>query len=449
MKNALFLLLFISTIAVGSAQALPRNGWFGARMAANESTENNPASGLKIIEVVGGTALKNKLQAGDILVRFNNATVTNMASLVSELGKTHEGDRVPIELVRVDQKLAMKIDIVGRAREKDQNSTVIYDRVAFKGGYLSVIINKPNGSGKFPALLFIPGYTCSSIDGLTPDHPYGHIVQAFSEAGFVVVRVEKSGLGDSQNTPDCSSTTLLDEVESFQAGLSKLQSLAYVDTEKICLFGHSMGGVIAPALAAKNNIRGTIVYGTTAKSWFEYQLEMNRLQLKLAKTPPLEYEQLCRKQGEIAHAYFIENKSLKDIAANPAFAEILKTDWQYDGKNMIFERNEAYWRQIQDYPVLENWKNTTGKVLVLFGESDFQAFSKADHEQIVYTVNHYHPNAATLICFPETDHYLAKSGSMQQAYDLFSQGKIQELFNLFNPLVTQKSVEWAKKILEP
>lgn len=54
-----------------------------------------------------------------------------------------------------------------------------------------MIINKPNGDCKKLAILFIPGYKCSSIDGLTENHPYGLIVRAFSDAGFVVVRVEK------------------------------------------------------------------------------------------------------------------------------------------------------------------------------------------------------------------------------------------------------------------
>jgi hypothetical protein len=37
----------------------------------------------------------------------------------------------------------------------------------YKGGQLRVIINKPFKENKMPAMLFIPGYTCSSIDELT------------------------------------------------------------------------------------------------------------------------------------------------------------------------------------------------------------------------------------------------------------------------------------------
>lgn len=437
-KSFLFVALLLS--AVLQAQPLARKGWLGARLIPESS------GGVKITEIVGGTSKNSNLQVSDVLLNINGTSITEPRDVSNVMSKLSENDPITFTVKRNDKAVEIKAKVLGRDREKSTVGEIIYDRVPYKNGFLSAIVNKPAGKGKFPAVLFIPGYTCSSVDGLTEEHPYGRIVNDFHQAGFVVLRVEKSGLGDSQNTVDCSATTLLDEVESFKAGFQKLKQLPYVDLDNVFIFGHSMGGIIAPAISATENVKGTIVYGTTAKSWFEYQLEMNRLQLKLANVPPFEYEEKCRLQAEIAYDYFIQKKSLADISTDPKKAETLKTDWQYNGKDMIFERNQEYWRQIQDYPLLENWKNTKGKVLVLYGESDFQAFSKPDHEQIVSTVNFYHPNAASLISFPETDHYLAKSGTMQQAFDLFSQGKILELFQAFNPDVTQKAVNWAKEV---
>ncbi|MFM7177436.1 MAG: hypothetical protein ACKO0X_08455, partial [Bacteroidota bacterium] len=87
------------------------------------------------------------------------------------------------------------------------------------------------------------------------------------------------------------------------------------------------------------------------------------------------------------------------------------------------------------------------KVLVQFGESDFQAFSKADHEQIVNTVNFFNPGNATLITYPSTDHYFAKSGTMQEAYDKYVGGKIQQLFDEYNPDVGSSAVKWSNEVI--
>jgi uncharacterized protein len=440
LKNSLF------------SQQLPRKGWFGAKLEAvtqenYKSFSLNEPKGIKVVQVVGGTSKKLKLLPDDVILSVDTQPFSQTAQLGNYINSRTDENQVIIEIYRKGKTIKVKGNIVGRDREKDTISDVIYESVTYREGKLNVIINKPKKDGKLPAVLFIPGYTCSSVDNLSETHPYGRIVRAFSDAGYVVVRVEKSGLGDSQNTPDCSSTNLYDEIESFTAGLNKLKSLPYVDTDNVFIFGHSMGGIIAPALSAKIPVKGVMVYGTTAKSFFEYTLEMNRLQIMLAKPDPIEFEKTCRLQTQIAYEYYIEKRELKDIASSPERIEALKKDWQYDGGNKIFDRNQEYWRQIIEHPLIEYWKNTNAKVLVLYGGADYQAFSKSDHEQIVYTVNYYHPNNAEMITFPETDHYFAKTNTRENAFNTFNTGKIQELFNAFDFEVTKKSVEWANKQL--
>ena len=454
MKKVTLTLILVFLICIDIySQALARKGWLGAKV---ENVNDSIATvlklplnkGVNIIQVVGGTSQKLGLKVNDVITAIENQPVTNLVELSKVLSQLIENQSVIFQLIRDGKPIKLKGKVVGRARESSKIVEVIYESVPYKEGKLSAIISKPKKSGKLPAVLFVPGYTCSSIDNLPDYHPYKRIIDAYTDGGYVVMRIEKSGLGDSQKTPDCSTTTLLDEVESFGLGLQKLMSLSYVDSSNVFIFGHSMGGIVAPALSAKTKVKGVIVYGTTAKSWFEYQLEMNRLQLKLAKVEPLEYEQNCRLQAEIAYEYFILNKSLSDIAKDKEKAEALKRDWQFDGNNMIFDRNQEYWRQIQNYPLLENWKQTTSHVLVLYGQADFQAFSKPDHEQIVDTVNFFHPNQATLIEFPETDHYFSKSGSMQNAFDLFNAGKYAELFENFNVEVTQKTIDWSNQLIK-
>ena len=176
-----------------------------------------------------------------------------------------------------------------------------------------MIINKPVKPGKAPAIFIIPGYTCSSIDQLPATHPYQRIVQAFDEAGFVVVRIEKSGLGKSKNTPTCEDCDLFDEIENFEVGLQKLKTFSFVDSNRVIIFGHSMGGIIAPALSAKHQVAGVAVYGTTAKSWFEYQLEMFRVQSGLGGLNPLEVEKALHDQYELNYRFFIKNEPLTEI----------------------------------------------------------------------------------------------------------------------------------------
>jgi photosystem II stability/assembly factor-like uncharacterized protein/dienelactone hydrolase len=440
----LIYLCFLFFISVNGYSQLQRKVQFGARV---EFVTENGASGCKVLQVVRGTSVALKLQEKDLILKIGNSTFASTDEFSQQFATYSPNQEVQLTVLRGKKKLVLKAKAIARPYETDDNATVIYDEAPYKGGQLRVIINKPFKENKMPAMLFIPGYTCSSIDELPNFHPYKRIVDAYVDAGYVTLRIEKSGLGDSKNTPPCESCDLLDEIENFEVGLKKLKSLPYVDTNQIIIVGHSMGGIIAPAISAKNKVAGVVVYGTTAKSWFEYQIEMYRVQNALAGMNPIEVEQSVIEQYDLNYRYFVKKERLEDIAKDPKADSVLRMSWEYDGNGKIYSRNAEYWRQIQDYPHLENWKNTKAKVLVQFGESDFQAFSRADHQQIVNTVNYFNPGNATLMTYPSTDHFFAKSGTSQEAYNKFANGQIQQLFDEYNHEVGLSAVKWSNEIL--
>lgn len=440
-----FLILLTATLfSLQLTAQLPRKALFGARISYKDSAA---ASGCKVGEVARGTSVALKLKKDDIILKIGDKTFKSTDEFIAEFLKYEPKEEVKLTVLRGNKTLTLKAKAIARPFETDDNAEVIYDEAPYRGGQLRVIINKPHKEGKLPAMLFIPGYTCSSIDELSSDHPYKRIVDAYVDAGYVTLRIEKSGLGDSKNTPPCNSCDLKDEVENFEVGLRKIKTLPYVDTSKIIIVGHSMGGIIAPALSAKHQVAGVVVYGTTAKSWFEYQIEMYRVQNALAGMNPIEVEESVVRQYDLNYRYFVKKENLADMARDAYVDSVLRADWLYNGNGMIYDRNAEYWRQIQDYPHLENWKNTKAKVLVQFGESDFQAFSRADHQQIVNTVNYFNPGNATLVTYPLTDHYFAQSGTMQQAYDKYVGGQIQTLFDEYNPEVGASAVRWSNEVI--
>jgi len=442
MRTLILFLVMSYFVCPSVGQQLTRKASLGAQL---EPTKE----GVKVTKVMDeGTAKNLSMQEGDLIQQLNEMKITDYRSLAAAMSQKRSGEKAHITVLRENKSVQLSGIFAGKPYETSAYSEVIYDQVNFRKGQVRVIINKPSKQEKMPAMLFIPGYTCSSIDNLKENHPYKRIIDAYVKAGFVTLRIEKSGLGDSENTPTCESCDLYDEIENFEVGLKKLKTLTYVDTNKIIIVGHSMGGVIAPALSAKHKVAGVVVYGTTAKSWFEYQIEMYRVQNLLSGMEPLEYEKSITDQYDLNYRFFVKKESLESLAKDPQNDSILKTQWMYDGKSMIYSRNAEYWRQIQDVNHLENWKNTTAKVLVQFGESDFQAFSRADHEQIVRTVNYYHPEHATLKVFPQTDHYYAKSGTMQEAFDKFNQQKYQQLFDEYNYEVGNSAVEWSVKVVQ-
>ncbi len=404
-------------------------------------------TGLPVEEVLGGTGERIGLMPGDRLTVLNGKQIADMPGLLTILADYREGDAVAATVIRDGRKHILEGTFAAREPETHPGSEVIYTSAPFRDGLLRVIINRPPGDEPLPALLFIPGYTCASIANFRENHPYKRIIDAYVDAGYVTLRIEKSGLGDSWNTPECAATDLLDEIESFEQGLKKLKSLPYVDPSRIIIYGHSMGGVVAPAISARNDVAGVIAYGTTALSWFEYLLGLVRVQNQLAGMDPVEHEQSVVETYEMYYRFYIQGDALEEMAAEARMDSLLRARMNYDDQGRIYGRNPEYWRQIQHQPHLENWKNTTAQVLVQFGESDFQAYSLSAHEQIMRTVNHYHPGNATLAVFPLTDHYFAKSGTMQDAYDKLMGGQVLQLFDEYNPEVVKSAVLWSNRVV--
>jgi pimeloyl-ACP methyl ester carboxylesterase len=94
------------------------------------------------------------------------------------------------------------------------------------------------------------------------------------------MRVEKSGVGDSEGPP-CASVDFESEMRGYAAALASLRENPRVNPARVYLFGHSIGSAIVPRLAAKQPVAGIIVAEAFGRNWIEYDLWNLRRQLVL------------------------------------------------------------------------------------------------------------------------------------------------------------------------
>jgi hypothetical protein len=79
-------------------------------------------------------------------------------------------------------------------------------------------------------VLLIGGVGCYSIDNISNIDLLSmrSWIDSLTANGFVTIRVEKTGVGDSKGTP-CNECDFATERQGFLAGLKQLKSLPYVD----------------------------------------------------------------------------------------------------------------------------------------------------------------------------------------------------------------------------
>lgn len=385
---------------------------------------------------------KHHLRVHDILLNMNDSKTKSMRELGMLVANYRAGDEVRFEIIRKGQKKEVAGVFPAFPFETSEQHDIIYDNFEFDDGYIRTIIDKPKGNKKFPAIFFIQGYTCSSIDNVRM-HPYIQLAKGLCEKGYVVMRMEKPGTGDCNNKTRCSDLDFNTEKDAFLKGLRKLKSYDFVDTSKVFIWGHSMGGIIAPIIANKEKVRGIIVYGTTINPWREYLLETFRVQYPLFGVDYVELEDHMLDYYKVIHELFVEKKEPSVIAKDSVFSNILRDQFSYDGNERIYGRNYKSFVQIDDYNMYKYWSQINAHVLVFWADADIEAFSSFEHKTIVDVVNHYHPGKAKFIHLDNTTHAFAKVKSMQ---DGLANRNWSYITTHFNEDVVNKTNQWIMSI---
>ena len=99
--------------------------------------------------------------------------------------------------------------------------------------------------------MLVGGSGPTDRDGLAYGIPIlGEIAGALADAGFLVVRYDKRGIGQSGGRAEAAS--LADYAEDVIAAVKMLSARKDVDPKRIAVIGHSEGGSVAMIAAAKD-----------------------------------------------------------------------------------------------------------------------------------------------------------------------------------------------------
>jgi pimeloyl-ACP methyl ester carboxylesterase len=356
-----------------------------------------------------------------------------------------DGDKVQLSWLRKGKVHARSVKAVPRPVELAADLDIIYDAVPFRGGLLRTITRKPKGRSGMPAILLIPGYGCGSIDNFSTGYN-GHLIKEWLLQGYAVVTIEKSGMGDSYHCLPCTQVDLQTDIESFEAGYQYMEQLDFVDKRALFIWGHSMGGVIAPEIAKRHHPRGVMVYGTVFRPWSEFLLEMHRVQKPLDSLSYQQTERFTRLIHKVYYEFFIQKRSPAELYTNPEYKDIVASELEYKpGSNNLWGRHWRFWQQLDSLDLSVSWAQLTCPVLVMNGSSDHEQCAAIEPILIEQTVNEAHPGNATRRELPGVDHFMMSSADYPEAVRNFKDRAY--LKGNFNYRVSEETIRWMALIL--
>lgn len=187
-------------------------------------------------------------------------------------------------------------------------------RIPASGFSLAASISKPrDASGRLPAIVLVGGSNATDRDGYLGGIPViGHIARDLVNAGFLVVRYDRRGVGQSGGRPE--NATINDYAEDVRAIVSWLDKRRPdVDKRRIGVVGYDDGAWVAMRAAAREKkIKALVLVGGAGTPGAEFVLEQQRDALERAKTPAAERDEKIALQ-KLIHAAVLGDGSWDDV----------------------------------------------------------------------------------------------------------------------------------------
>jgi dienelactone hydrolase len=437
--------LFCAALLLGAAftfgqstSPLPRRATLGVGLRAvpAELQAKHKLAPQSAVQVTG-PSLPGDLKEGDIVLEIAGKPFTSFGAMNDIIRDLKAGEKVSLKVLdAAGQTVTRTVPAVERPREKSDKYDVVYDHVVSSGNRIRTILTRPKAAGKYPVYFWIQGINAGTVDyPLTSPNAVAKAIRPFAEDGFVTLRVEKTGVGDSEGGP-ALQVAFNEEVDIYRQALKTLEKYDFVDRNRVYIFGHSMGGCHAPIVASEFPVKGIVTYGTVSESWLEWEIKAARSQGLLAGGDPVEIDKRVRKLVTFYSALYNDKKSVDQIRQErPDLSDFIKETVR-DGE-MLSARSVKYMVELNDHNFSQHWsKIGNAKVLALFGEHDFVAL-EGDQTQIPLIVNRTKPGQATFQRVKESDHGFTKTTSFEDSLKKWGQPGAE-----FNPEVVRVVREW-------
>lgn len=284
-----------------------------------------------------------------------------------------------------------------------------------EGTLLRAILTRPSGArARLPAIILAQWVSCGSLDFST-DRP-SQLRAVAERSGMVLIRVERSGTGDSEGRP-CSELDYDTEVRHYREAFDQIARHRWIDPGRIVIFGSSLGATTAPLIAEGRKVAGIVVQGGGAVTYLERMINFDRLYLERSgKYAPARIHEEMLRRIAFHVEYLARGRTPEQIERErPELAGVWQSIRGGAEAPPHYGRPYAWHHQAAKKDFLEAWTKVEAPVLVFHGEYD-QFEPRHGHQLIADTINGLRPGTATLVALPKADHELEFYASAEDAY---------------------------------
>ncbi|HSK10764.1 MAG TPA: alpha/beta fold hydrolase [Vicinamibacterales bacterium] len=289
-----------------------------------------PGQGQATARVGEATDERIQTPAGTVKARRHRVTLLDPAKpLEAEIWADENGRLVrfivsgqALDVVRSD------IASVSARREAVTRPGDESIRMPANGFTLAGTLSKPAAAqakgARLPAVILVGGVGASDRDEVHEGIPvFGQLASALADAGFIVVRYDRRGIGQSGGRAE--TAVLGDYAEDVRSVVRFLRKRRDVDRNRVAVLGYDQGGSIAMTAARRDgDIKAMVLAATPGVPGRELVLEQQREALAQMNLPDEERQKRIEMQRQINDAV-LTGKGWAGVP--PALRKQAETPW--------------------------------------------------------------------------------------------------------------------------
>lgn len=228
-------------------------------------------------------------------------------------------------------------------------------KIAFAGGEMAGVFTSPKNASNFPVVIMVHGSGPSDMDEtIGSNKPFKDLAMGLASKGIGSIRYVKRSMV-YPNSFSKAFTVKEEVLDDALTAVKLAETLAGVNKSQIYLFGHSLGGMLAPRIATlAPSLKGIILAAAPARKLADLVTEQNAYLYKASgDTTALGKQQFMESQEEIA-----KSRLLKLGAIAP--------------DSMIMGAPASYWIDLNNHDQVATAKKINSRILVIQGGNDFQ-----------------------------------------------------------------------------
>ena len=277
------------------------------------------------------------------------------------------------------------------------------------------------GRLRHPAVILVAGSGPVGRDSVIFGVPvYAQLAGALAERGFLVVRYDKRGIGQSGGRTE--SATIQDYADDVLSVVRWLRRRDDVDRTRVSVAGHSEGGAVAMIAASKedDDITSLVLIATPGTTGAELILEQQRHELERLNTSPEETRE------KIALQERIQTAVLTGIG------------WEKIPDEMRRRADTPGFRSLLQFDPAKVMERVRQPILILQPELDKQVRPSHGEKLAELAKAREKKAAADLVTLPGVNHLLVKAttGEVVEYADLKEKAIV--------PAAADKIAEWLK-----